>query len=98
MNKVILIGRIGKDIELQNSGDTVYCRIRLATNDLVGTKRVTSWHTVVVFGKKAEAVAKHKGKGDQIAVTGRIDYSEFEDSKGVKRYSTSIIADQIDFI
>lgn len=102
MNSVSLMGNVGSDPELKstNGGQSVL-KISLATNRDVkrGDKweKETDWHRVTVFGKRAEGLAKHVQKGTSLAVTGSIRYSSYTDRDGVKRYSTEIVADTVEF-
>lgn len=104
MNKVILIGNLGADGELKfvQSGDAVL-KLRLATTerfkDKSGNKQEkTDWHTVVMFGKRAEALGKILQKGSRIAVEGRIQTRSWEDKDGSKRYATDIIANDVELL
>jgi len=104
VNKVILIGNLGADPELRYtpSGAAV-CELRLATNeswtDRSGKKHErTEWHRVVVWGKRAEVVEKYLSKGRQVYVEGRIRTRSWEDKEGNKRYTTEIIADNVQFL
>lgn len=103
MNKVTLIGRLGADPETKTfgSGSSV-TELRIATDDGYKPKdgeRVerTNWHRVKAWGGLGGVLAKYLHKGDQVAITGRIEYGEYE-VDGHKRYSTEIVADGFDFI
>lgn len=102
MNKVILFGNLGADPELrfgQGEGSAVL-KLRLATTDSYFSKRdnerkeVTDWHSVVIFGKRAEALQKILKKGSTVLVEGRIKTSSYE-KDGVKVWKTEINADDI---
>ena len=99
LNKVILIGNLGQDPELKytNGGQRPFLKLRLATTERymnrAGERQErTEWHSVVVWGKRAEALNKILGKGRSICVEGRIEYNQWEDKNGSKRTSTSINA------
>lgn len=102
LNKVILIGNLGADPELKylpNSNQAV-ARLRLATTESYQTKtgerqQRTAWHSVVVWGKRAEALSKILSKGRTICVEGRIDYQQWDDKDGNKRYKTEIVATDV---
>ena len=95
VNKVMLVGWLGKDPELRDNG---VCKFSLATDDYAGKDSTkTNWHRITCFGKTAENCAKFLSKGRQVHVEGRIDYSEWEDN-GVKKYGTEIIADRVTFL
>lgn len=101
MNKVILLGNVGADPELRytNAGQGVL-NIRLATTESWLDKdknkmERTSWHSVTVWGKRGEALEKHISKGQLLLIEGRIDYQEYEDREGHKKYRTNIVANDI---
>jgi len=104
MNKVMLIGRLGKDPEVRYtpSGQNV-ASISVATDfkwtDKAGEKKEkTEWHRVKAWGKLGDLVAQYLGKGHQVCVEGRLETSEYTDKAGVKKYSTEIVADEIVFL
>ena len=96
MNKVILIGNVGSDIELKytQSGKAV-CNFSLATND---RKDYTEWHSVDAWEKTAELISKYVVKGSKICVEGRIQTRSYDDRDGNKRYKTSIICERVEFL
>jgi len=55
----------------------------------------TQWHKVVFYGKRAETVQKYLQKGKEIAISGKLNYSEYDDKDGNKRYITEIIAQEL---
>jgi single-strand DNA-binding protein len=98
INKVILLGNLGKDPE--KKGEVV--KFPLATtetwNDKTGEKKkATEWHIVVCFGSLADVVEKFMKKGQLVYVEGRIKTSQWE-KEGKKQYITEIIADTIRMI
>jgi len=98
MNKVVLIGRLTKDPELRftpGSGAAV-CTLTLAV-DKYNTKtgqREADFVPVVVWGKQAEATANYMLKGNQVAISGRIQTRTYDAKDGTKRYVTEVVADQ----
>lgn len=99
LNKVMLIGNLGRDPELKMtpSGQAL-ARFSLATTETwrnpQGEKQSkTEWHNIVVWGKQAETAEKYLRKGKQILVEGRIQYREYTDQAGVKKTSTEIRCD-----
>lgn len=98
MNKVVLIGRLTKDLELRftpESGAAV-TTLTLAV-DKFNTKtgqREADFVPVVVWGKQAESTANYMVKGSQVAISGRIQTRNYEAKDGTKRYVTEIVADQ----
>lgn len=101
LNRAILIGNLGMDPELKftQSGQAVL-RIRLATSESFVNRNKerqerTEWHTVVVWGARAEALNKILSKGRTIGVEGRIQTRSWDDKDGNKRYTTEINAQNI---
>ena len=102
VNKVILVGNLGKDPETRYapSGDAI-CNITLATTDTwrdktSGEKReATEWHRVVFFGKLAEIAGQYLRKGSQVYVEGSLRTRKWQDKEGQDRYTTEIRADEM---
>ena len=104
VNKVIIVGRLGKDPEVKTigNGGTV-ATITVATSenwvDKEGAKQErTEWHRVVAWGKLAEICGKHLSKGRQVYVEGRLQTRSWEDQQGQKKYSTEIVASTVQFL
>jgi single-strand DNA-binding protein len=104
VNKVILIGNLGKDPETRYlpSGDAV-TNITVATTDTwkdkSGEKQEhTEWHRVAFFGKLAEIAGEYLKKGSPVYVEGRIRTRKWQDKEGQDRYSTEIIADRMQLL
>lgn len=94
MNRVILVGRLGKDVELRfTAGGKAVAQFSLATSD----GKNTDWHQIVCWEKTAEACNKFLAKGRQCAVDGRISYRSYE-KDGVKKYITEIVALHVEFL
>lgn len=98
LNKVIIIGRIGKDPEIRHtqSGQSV-ATLSVATDegykDQSGQKvEKTEWHKIVVWGKQADFVANYLGKGRLVYVEGKLETRKWQDQGGQDRYSTEIKA------
>lgn len=96
MNRVILSGRLGADPDMRGS----VLKLRLATNerrkDQSGNwSDHTEWHSVVVFGKRAEALSRLLAKGSRVLVEGKLRTSSWE-KDGEKRYRTEVIADDVE--
>jgi single-strand DNA-binding protein len=103
LNKVQLIGHLGMDPELRfGQGGGAILRMRLATSESWvkdGAKQErTEWHTVVMFGTRAEALEKHLAKGERIYIEGRLQTRTWEDKDGGKRSATEIIANELLFL
>jgi single-strand DNA-binding protein len=101
LNRVMLLGNLGADPELRMtpSGQAVL-KLRLATSETyLDRNRVrqerTEWHSVVVWGKRAEALAKILSKGSRLFIEGGLRTSSYDDKEGNKRYRTEIVANNI---
>ena len=100
VNKIILIGNLGKDPEVKFLPDgKAVCTFSLATaenyKDKDGQKvEKTEWHNIVAFGKLAEICGEWLKKGKQVYVEGKIKYETWE-KEGVKHYMTKIIIEQM---
>jgi single-strand DNA-binding protein len=98
VNKVILVGRLGKDPETRytSSGQAV-CNFSLATDetyrDRAGERQKrTEWHRIVVWGKQAEIAQQYLRKGSLIYLEGRIQTRQWDDREGQKRTTVEIVA------
>jgi single-strand DNA-binding protein len=101
VNKVILVGNAGRDPEVRflPSGNSV-ANFTLATTENWNTKEGgredrTEWHRICAFGRVAEHCAKSVSKGKPLYVEGRLQTRQWEDKEGVKRYTTEIVASQV---
>jgi len=98
VNKVILLGRIGKDPELKHTtSGTSVCSFSLATETSYGGKKETTWHNIVAWGKQAETINEYLSKGREIYVEGRISNRSYE-KDGQKKYVTEIILESFSFV
>ena len=101
VNKVILVGNLGRDAELRYTpGGSPVATINLATteiwNDKAGQRQEkTEWHRVVIWGKTAESLSEYLVKGKQLYIEGRLQTRQWDDKDGNKRYTTEIKADRI---
>lgn len=101
LNKALIIGRITKDPEARTtSGGKAVTAFSIATNkfwtDASGNKQEsTEYHNVVMWGKLAEIAAQYLVKGQEVFVEGRIQTRSWEGKDGIKRYTTEIIADNM---
>ena len=101
VNKVILVGNLGRDAELRYTpGGSAVATLNMATtevwNDKGGQRQEkTEWHRVVLWGKTAESLSEYLVKGKQIYVEGRLQTRQWDDKDGNKRYTTEIKADRI---
>ncbi|WP_175885637.1 single-stranded DNA-binding protein [Burkholderia sp. BCC0044] len=105
VNKVILVGNLGADPEVRYlpSGDAV-ANIRLATTDRYKDKasgdfkEMTEWHRVAFFGRLAEIVSEYLKKGSSVYIEGRIRTRKWQGQDGQDRYSTEIVAEQMQML
>jgi len=105
VNKVILVGNLGADPETKYlpSGDAV-TNIRIATTDRWKDKasgemkEATEWHRIAFFGRLAQIAGEYLKKGSQVYVEGRIRTRKWQDKDGQDRYSTEIVADQMQML
>lgn len=104
VNKVIVLGNLGKDPELRHlpNGDAV-CNFSLATTeswkDKDGNKQdKTEWHNVVIFRKLAEIAGEYLKKGRPVYIEGRLQTRKWQDKEGKDRYTTEIVADQMQML
>ena len=104
VNKIILIGNLGADPEVRStSGGTPVANFRLATSETYKNREGqretrTEWHRVVTFGRLAEICGQYLKKGKQIYIEGRIQTREWEDQTGNKRWTTEIVANQMQML
>lgn len=105
INKVILIGRLGQDPEVRYTPDgTAVANFSIATSDEwkdknSGEKRErTEWHRIVAWRKLGEICGEYLSKGRQVYIEGRIQTRSWEDKDGNKRYTTEIIASDVQFL
>jgi single-strand DNA-binding protein len=104
VNKVILVGNLGKDPEVRftPSGRAV-AKFSLATTDSwvdqeSGRQERTEWHKVVVWGKQAESCGQYLAKGRQVYIEGSIRSRSYDDKDGNKRYITEVVAQRVQFL
>ena len=101
VNKVILVGNLGRDAELRYTpGGAAVATLNLATtevwNDKSGQRQEkTEWHRIVLWGKTAETLSEYLLKGRQIYVEGRLQTRQWEDRDGNKRYTTEVRSDRV---
>lgn len=106
MNRVMLIGNVGMDPEVRYfEADNCVARVRLATTEkgyvLQNGTRVpdrTDWHNLVFSRKLAKVVEQYVHKGDKLYVDGRLQYSRYDDKRGIQRTLTEIIVDSMEML
>ncbi len=104
VNKVILIGNLGRDPETRYMPDgAAITNISVATTDVWKDKNgekqeKTEWHRVAFFGKLAEIAGEYLKKGSQVYVEGRLQTRKWQDKEGVDKYTTEIVADRMQML
>ena len=104
VNKVILVGHLGRDPEVRYTSDNAtIANVSIATSetwkDKSGEKQEkTEWHRVTFFGKLADVVGQYLVKGSQVYVEGRLQTRKWQDKDGQDRYTTEIIADRMQML
>jgi single-strand DNA-binding protein len=104
VNKVILIGNLGRDPEIRYTKDgQAVANFTLATGESFTSREGkreerTEWHRIVVWGKTAENCAQYLAKGRTVYIEGRIQTREWEDKEGQKRKTTEIVAQTVQFL
>lgn len=101
MNRVILTGRVVKDLELRHTNNNkAVCEFTLATNRPVmrDAERTADFITCVVFGVQAENLQKYQGKGSLIAVAGEIRVDQWKTEQGENRYKTYVLVNNVEFL
>lgn len=105
VNKVILIGNLGRDPEVRyTSGGTAVANFTMATTDRWNDaasgekKEKTEWHRIVVWAKQAEIAGEYLRKGRQVYVEGSLQTREWTDREGNKRYTTEVRAQRFQML
>ena len=105
VNKAIVVGRLGRDPEVRYTPDgTAVANFSVATSEewkdkATGEKRErTEWHRIVAFRRLGEICGEYLSKGRQVYIEGRIQTRDWEDKDGIKRYSTEIVASQMQML
>ena len=105
INKVILVGNLGRDPEVRYTPDNnAIANVSIATTDRYKDKatgeqkEITEWHRVVFFNRLAEIAGEYLKKGSQVYIEGRLRTRKWTDQSGVEKYTTEIIADQMQML
>ena len=104
VNKVILIGNLGRDPEIRTTASgTSVGNLRIATSERRRDRDGnwndhTEWHTVVCFGKTAENAGRFLKKGRQVFIEGRLQTRKWQDQSGADRYTTEIVANEMQML
>jgi single-strand DNA-binding protein len=101
VNKVILVGNLGRDAELRYTpGGAAVSKFSLATTEVWTDKsgqrqERTEWHNIDLWGKQAESLNEYLRKGKQVYIEGRLQTDEYTDKEGAKRKSTRVRCDRV---
>lgn len=100
LNRVTIIGNLGKDVETKMAPSGLQIsKFTVATTDSIKKgdtwENITEWHNITCFGKTAEFADKYLKKGNTVYLEGRIKTESWDDDNGVKKYKTGIIADKV---
>jgi single-strand DNA-binding protein len=105
VNKVIILGRLGQDPDVRaTASGTQVVNLNVATNELgpqddQGNRQdQTEWHRIVIFGRMAETAANYLHKGSLVYIEGRLQTRKWQDQNGQDRYSTEIVARDMQFV
>lgn len=98
-NSITIVGRLGSDPEIKTTPKgTRVAKISVGQEYWNGTERVTQWHRVTLWDKKAEVAEKHTAKGTMVAVVGELRYNVWTDDKGVKHKDAEVNANDIELL
>ena len=104
LNKVILLGRLGRDPEIRyTQSQLTIANLNIATDERRpdgngGWKQETEWHRVVLFGKQADLAKQYLTKGREVLIEGSLRTRQWQDQQGQKRFSTEIVAQNMRFV
>ena len=104
VNKVILLGNLGRDPETRyTTGGDAVCNLNIATSeqwkDKSGEKQEkTEWHRVVLFGRQAEIAGEYLKKGRSVYIEVRLQTRKYTDKEGVEKYSTEVVGDRMQLL
>lgn len=100
VNRVTLLGRLGRDPKMSDAQGLAICRLALATTRRYKgrdgeKKEETEWHNVVVFGKTAEVAQQYLVKGSEVYIEGRLHTRKYTGKDGIERYATEVICESL---
>ena len=105
INKAVIVGTLGHDPEVKYAANgSAVVNIRVATNEAWKDKQTgksqerTEWHRIVIFGKLGEIASQYLKKGSQAYFEGRIETSKWQDQSGIDRYTTKIVASEMQML
>ena len=97
LNKILLIGHVGKQVEVRTVGDSKVASFTLATTEKYRdrngeVKENTEWHNIVIWGKLADVAEKYVQKGNQLYIEGKLKTEKYTANDGTDRYTTKVYA------
>ena len=104
LNRVILLGRLGRDPEIRyTQSQLTIANLNIATDERRpdgngGWKQETEWHRVVLFGKQADLAKQYLTKGREVLIEGSLRTRQWQDQQGQKKFSTEIVAQNMRFV
>ena len=105
INKVILVGHLGRDPEMRyTQSEVAVCSFSLATSETYRDRNSgekvtqTEWHNIVLWRKLAETAGKYLRKGSQVYIEGKLRTRKWEDQNGATRYTTEVVADTMQML
>jgi single-strand DNA-binding protein len=99
MNRVLLTGRLTRDPEMRSlANNKTVTTFSVATNDYRSGQEKAEYHTVVTWDRLAEICAQYLGKGQLVAVEGRIQTRQWEDDRKVRHWKTEIVAGSVEML
>ena len=99
MNKVLLAGRLTRDPEMRSlaSGKSV-TQFSVATNEFAGGKEKAEYHNIVTWDRLAEICGTYLGKGQQVAIEGRLQTRSWDDDRGARHWKTEVVASTVEML
>ena len=99
MNRVLLTGRLTRDPELRTTaGGKAVVQFAIATHEFAAGKERSEFHSIVAWGRLAETCGRYLGKGQQVAIEGRLQTRTWDDAKGDRHWKTEIIASHVEML
>jgi single-strand DNA-binding protein len=99
MNKVLLTGRLTRDPELRTTaGGKAVASFSVASHEFAAGKEKSEFHNIVAWDRLAETCGRYLGKGQQVAVEGRIQTRTWDDDKGQRHWKTEIVASSVEML
>ena len=99
MNRVLLTGRLTRDPELRTTaGSKAVAQFSVASHEFVAGKEKPEFHTIVAWDRLAETCGRYLGKGQQVAIEGRLQTRHWDDDKGTRHWKTEIVAASVEML